>query len=331
MIVWRCLALLIAIMAVPPAWAHDSLPLVIVIDETAPDLFAVRVQQPPALAQNAAPQVKLNNSCAQIRRSESGALYRCNEDIGGTLVTWTMPSGAPPVPTLIRFSLASGEVWTLPASPEVRELTLPALESVASVTREYIRLGVEHLVFGFDHLLFLFCLLWIAGTFKRILLVATGFTLAHSLTLGLAALSIVNLPVPPVEAVIALSIMFLAREIWIDRRDTLTWRHPFIVASLFGLVHGLGFASVLTEIGLPQTQLLTGLVAFNIGVELGQIAVIVAMFGLAAAAQAAQRHGAFGEGGMARLIAPDAAKRAALMAIGGISGFWLVERIAGFF
>lgn len=328
--VWRCLSMLIALLAITPAWAHDSLPLVIVIEENAPGLFTVRTQQPPALGSDSKLGVRLSGKCTALPGSVSGTLYTCENDIGGAVVGWTLPTGAPPVPTLVRLSLASGETWTLPASPEKRELTLPDRESAIGVTRDYIRLGVEHLLFGFDHLLFLFCLLWIAGSFRRVLLVATGFTLAHSLTLGLAALSVIRLPAPPVEAGIALSIMFLSREIWINRRDTLTWRHPFIVASLFGLLHGLGFASVLGEIGLPQTQLIAGLVAFNVGVEIGQIMVIAAIFGLIAVTHGILRARILGGGLIARTDMAATAKRIALLAVGGISSFWFVDRVAGF-
>ena len=128
-----------------------------------------------------------------------------------------------------------------------------------------------------------------------------------------------------------MSIMFLAREIWIDRRDTLTWRHPFIVASLFGLLHGLGFASVLGEIGLPQTQLIAGLVAFNIGVEIGQILVIAAVFGLIAVTHRILRTRVLEGVLVAQTDMADAAKRIALLAVGGISGFWFVDRVSGFF
>ena len=182
--VWRYLSILIALLAITPAWAHDSLPLVIVIEENAPNLFAVRAQQPPALGQDSKLKVRLSGKCTALPGSVSVALYKCEGDIGGTVVGWTLPGGAPPVPTLVRLSLATGETWTLPASPDQRELMLPERESAVGVARDYIRLGVEHLLFGFDHLLFLFCLLWIACSFRRVLLVATGFTLAHSLTLA---------------------------------------------------------------------------------------------------------------------------------------------------
>jgi hydrogenase/urease accessory protein HupE len=139
------------------------------------------------------------------------------------------------------------------------------------VARTYTVFGIEHILGGIDHLLFIACLVLIAGTGRRILITITGFTLAHSITLTLAALELVLLPIPPIEAVIALSIVFLAREIALQRRDTLTWRYPIAVSASFGLLHGFGFASALSEIGLPQTEIPAALLAFNVGVEIGQI------------------------------------------------------------
>jgi hydrogenase/urease accessory protein HupE len=139
------------------------------------------------------------------------------------------------------------------------------------IARTYTLFGIEHILEGIDHLLFVACLILIAGTGRRILITITGFTIAHSITLSLAALNLVRLPIPPIEAVIALSIVFLAREIALERRDTLTWRYPIAVSASFGLLHGFGFASALGEIGLPQTEIPAALLAFNVGVEIGQI------------------------------------------------------------
>ena len=145
------------------------------------------------------------------------------------------------------------------------------------MVKTYLVFGVEHILSGMDHLLFIACLIFIAGTWRRILVTITGFTIAHSLTLTLSALELIRLPVPPIEATIALSIVFLAREIALDRRDTLTWRYPIAVSAGFGLLHGLGFASALKDIGLPQTEIPAALLAFNVGVEIGQIMFVSSM------------------------------------------------------
>jgi len=177
----------------------------------------------------------------------------------------------------------------LDGSTEVARLAAanPSFMVQGSLTRlevatTYTLFGIEHILEGIDHLLFVACLILIAGTGRRILITITGFTIAHSITLTLAALNLVRLPIPPIEAVIALSIVFLAREIALERRDTLTWRYPITVSASFGLLHGFGFASALGEIGLPQTEIPAALLAFNLGVELGQVvfvsAIIVAVW-----------------------------------------------------
>jgi hypothetical protein len=132
-------------------------------------------------------------------------------------------------------------------------------------------LGVQHILEGVDHLLFVGCLLLVAGMGRKLVITITGFTLAHSVTLALATLDIVRIPVPPVEAVIALSIVFLAREIARPGRDSLTYRYPVAVSMSFGLLHGFGFAAVLGEIGLPASDVPIALLCFNVGVELGQL------------------------------------------------------------
>lgn len=166
----------------------------------------------------------------------------------------------------------------LDGSTEVARLAAanPSFEVQGSLTRmevasTYTLFGIEHILEGIDHLLFVACLILIAGTGRRILITISGFTIAHSTTLTLAALNLARLPIPPIEAVIALSIVFLAREIAMERRDTLTWRYPITVSASFGLLHGFGFASALGEIGLPQTEILAALLAFNLGVEIGQL------------------------------------------------------------
>lgn len=142
----------------------------------------------------------------------------------------------------------------------------------------YIVLGIEHILIGLDHLLFVACLVYISGTRKKLLLTITGFTIAHSITLVLAATEVLSIPILPVEAVIALSIVFLAWEIAKNKQDSLSLKYPILVSSSFGLLHGFGFASVLVDIGLPETEKLLALLCFNIGVEIGQLLFVSALF-----------------------------------------------------
>jgi len=172
---------------------------------------------------------------------------------------------------LVRIKHYEGYVRTARLTPKSPSFIVEATQNKYDIAKTYLSLGVEHILLGIDHLLFLVCLLIIAGTGRRILITITGFTVAHSITLILSALNVVNIPVPPVEAVIALSIVFVASEIAKGFRESFTYKYPILVASSFGLLHGFGFASALKEIGLPQTEIATSLLFFNVGVEIGQL------------------------------------------------------------
>jgi hypothetical protein len=193
---------------------------------------------------------------------------------------------------------------------------IPASAQSQGVVVDFLELGIEHIWLGIDHLLFVAGLIFVARTWRRVLLTVTGFTLAHSLTLALAALDLVRLPVRAIEAAIALSIVFLAVEIVKGPRDTLTWRRPVAVAASFGLLHGFGFAAVLREIGLPTEGLVTALLAFNLGIEAGQALFAAMVMGLIALAG---RFGVTGHGG--------AAQRLAGYAVGILASYWMVERL----
>ena len=164
-------------------------------------------------------------------------------------------------------------VWIAPEDPNWR-----------TVARDYIVLGFSHIWEGPDHLMFVAGLILLARRPKRILLAVTGFTAAHSITLSLATLDLVHLPIPPVEAMIALSILFLAGELARKDSGSFSHRFPIALSFTFGLLHGFDFASALGEIGLPRGELAVGLVFFNLGVEFGQIAFIAAAGALVLAA-----------------------------------------------
>jgi hydrogenase/urease accessory protein HupE len=141
---------------------------------------------------------------------------------------------------------------------------------IGEIASAYLVLGIEHILTGYDHLLFVIGLLFLVGFRRRLVWTITAFTAAHSLTLTSAAMGWLTLRPPPVEATIALSIVLVASEA-LRQRQTLARRWPALVAFVFGLVHGLGFAGALREIGLPQQHLVTALLTFNLGVELGQL------------------------------------------------------------
>jgi hydrogenase/urease accessory protein HupE len=190
------------------------------------------------------------------------------------------------------------------------------------VARTYTRLGIEHILTGFDHLLFVLALVLLVRGTRRLLWTVTAFTLAHSITLALATLGVIRVPGPPVEATIALSIVFVASEIVQQARgrEGLAARKPWLVAFSFGLLHGLGFAGALAEVGLPQNAIPLALLFFNLGVEIGQLLFIAAVLLLARLAQrlAAGR------------IDPARASLVAAYAIGGMASYWVIERVSAF-
>lgn len=188
--------------------------------------------------------------------------------------------------------------------------------SSGQVWRSYFLLGVEHILTGWDHLLFVIALVLLVRRGWAIATAVTAFTVAHSLTLAGAALGLVGLPGRPVEAVIALSIVFLAVELARGREgESLTLRYPWVVAFAFGLVHGFGFAGALREIGLPEGEVPAALVSFNLGVEAGQLGVVGAVLGVLWAIARTER----------RALAP--ALRLCAYAIGMTASYWLIDRL----
>ena len=209
----------------------------------------------------------------------------------------------------------------LPVNPSfVGRPSLGRLE----VVRTYTVLGIEHILTGFDHLLYILGMLILVGGWRRIVATMSAFTATHSLTLTAAALGWVHVPQPPVEACIALSILFVAREIvQVHRgRPGITARWPWAVSFTFGLMHGFGFAGALAEVGLPQSSIPAALLFFNVGVEIGQLVFVGAVLAVMAVGWRAGRRLRFSQPAWLWRIAP--------YAIGGLASFWLVERVAAF-
>ncbi len=198
----------------------------------------------------------------------------------GSNIRIEYPSFNPVLSSIIAITYKDKEEQILVIPPNKTEVNIPKEANSTAVRKQYIMLGIEHIWSGIDHLLFLVCLLIITGFSRRLFITITGFTIAHSVTLILSSLKIIQLPLPPIEATIALSIVFLCYEIIHHHNDkeSLTYRYPFLVASSFGLLHGLGFAAVLRSIGLPKKHSIEALLFFNIGVEIGQVVFIIALF-----------------------------------------------------
>jgi hydrogenase/urease accessory protein HupE len=191
------------------------------------------------------------------------------------------------------------------------EVVIAGPPSIAATFRRFFLLGVEHIATGYDHILFLLALLLVGGGLRALVAIVTAFTVAHSITLSLAVLDVVQLPARLVESAIALSIAWVALENIVLDRVRGRWRVTFA----FGLMHGFGFASILREMHLPRVGLATSLLAFNLGVEAGQLAVVLASYPLVRAVQRSPHR-----------------RRWIVLASGAIlvlALFWLVERAFG--
>jgi hydrogenase/urease accessory protein HupE len=217
-----------------------------------------------------------------------------------------------------RYERLDGTTQIARLKPSEPRFTVSDSESWQEVAATYSLLGIEHILLGIDHLLFVLALLMIVSGWRKLVATVTAFTLAHSVTLAAATLGWVNVPQAPVEAIIALSILFVAAEIvhWRQGREGITRRKPWLVAFTFGLLHGFGFAGALSEIGLPEHAIPLALLFFNLGVEAGQlmfIAVVLVAWAL-----------------VRRLPMPGWAWRVPVYGIGTMAAFWTIERIAGF-
>jgi len=228
---------------------------------------------------------------------------------------------------LVRFESADGRVQSERLTPERTTFTVAAEPGSHDVVRTYLPLGIDHILSGPDHLLFVLALLVLIADRWRLIGAITAFTVAHSITMAAATFGWVTLPGPPVEAAIALSIMFLASELLHRGKGAprTSERHPWTVSFSFGLLHGFGFAGALREIGLPHTDVPLALFAFNVGVEIGQLLFVGAVVLLAAAARSVR------PGILESLRSPGTASAiTSAYLIGGVSAFWLIERVAGF-
>ncbi len=221
---------------------------------------------------------------------------------------------------LVRLLPSQAEPTTLRFTPDTAVQNIPSEQTTWSVFANYILLGFEHILEGWDHLLFVFALFILVRDPWRLVGAVTAFTFAHSITLALATFGVLNVPGPPVEAVIALSIVFLAMEIvkGEDGRFRLSKQKPWIVCFGFGLLHGLGFAGALADIGLPSNDIPAALLAFNLGVEAGQLSFIGALAFLKATFR------------FVAVPISQGTKVIAAYCIGSVSMYWLIERVSGF-
>ena len=271
-------------------WADDLRPASLTIQQVNASAFDIswtvplKNAVPPEFSvmisgelRQAGPKIvrRLNNTRRENWRLESAADFA---GIAGETVTIVGLQGST-YEVLLRFVDEDKQTVTAVLNTDRPVYVIPAMDAVESedTITAYIGLGIKHILLGLDHLLFVACLVYISGTRKKLLLTITGFTLAHSVTLILAATEVLVIPVPPVEAVIALSIVFLAREILKNKAASVSLKYPVLVSSTFGVLHGFGFASVLGDIGLPEHEKITALLCFNIGVEIGQLVFVASL------------------------------------------------------
>ncbi|WP_114521428.1 HupE/UreJ family protein [Altererythrobacter sp. ZODW24] len=324
----RAFLCLIAVLLAAPAMADELRPGTIELiqqDEANWSLAWKQSLSSPGPAPLIVPE--LPEGCAivgePIKRNAPLALLgsaqvQCSGDVAGGQIGMAGLLGNSDV--LVRVQPLDRPVQTLRLSAAEPSATIAAKPSAAQVWRSYFGIGVEHILMGWDHLLFVIALVLLVARPWAVIKAATAFTVAHSLTLAATVLGFVGMAQRPVEAVIALSIVFLAVELARQAKSekpSLTERWPWLVAFLFGLIHGFGFAGALRDIGLPEGEVPAALISFNLGVEAGQLIVIAAVlavrFALKKWVPAAE--------------AP--ALKLTTYGIGIIGAYWLVDRLAG--
>ena len=321
----------IALISIARLSAHESRPLYIQVSETSENTFSLKLNIPNTVAADNLPLIifpaGIHNLSGLVTTRNAGGFTQTGnfeseeEGIPGKSFGIQFPKFNPAVTTIVQVGLMEGTVHTFVMGPNEKEFLIPTLPSAWAVIGEYSWLGITHIWAGIDHLLFLVCLLIIAGFSKKLVWTITGFTLAHSITLIASTLGWLALPIRPVEACIALSIIFLCYEIVHHHhtKSSLTYRYPFLVSSSFGLLHGFGFASVLGLIGLPHNHLINALLFFNVGVELGQLiflSVVWVAYWLLIRVVFSQY-----------LFFKNATFKLAIYSVGILASFWFFQRI----
>jgi hydrogenase/urease accessory protein HupE len=310
--------------------AHDSRPILVEISEAGPNRYSAQWKVPTSVPPANIPEILLPAGCAQqgagIAANGSASFLRrrtfeCSESLANQTIRIRYPVLNPSLPTLFRMKRASGEIVTKLVGPAETSWIVPATPTRAGVAREYAALGVRHILEGVDHLLFVLGLLLIVRDRWTLLKTITAFTAAHSVTLAIATLGYASAPLGPLNTAIALSILFLGPEVIRRQRGqtSFTIRRPWIVAFAFGLLHGFGFASGLAGVGLPSNELPLALLFFNIGVEIGQVGIVL----IALLVERALR--------ILETPSPRWAQALPGYAVGSLGAFWTIQRAAMMF
>ena len=319
-----------ALVALPSARAHESRPAYLQIDETAPGRYDVLWRTPVLSGRRLPVAVQFPDGVRTViepslRELPDSLVERWLIELDGSIAGKRIEFAglqATNTDVLVRVQLAHGAYSTTLVHPSQPWIEINGTQGSLAVFGAYLMHGIGHILLGYDHLLFVLALILIVRSVRVLVWTVTSFTVAHSITLALATLGVVHVPAPPVEAAIALSILLLAAEILRMRegRPSLTAQWPWVVAFTFGLLHGFGFASALSDIGLPRGDVPLALFAFNVGVELGQLAFIAVVLGaLALTSRFALS-----------LRITRRALPVASYAIGTLAAFWVFQRLAGF-
>jgi hydrogenase/urease accessory protein HupE len=315
------------------ARAHDMRPALLSLTQVARDDYDVDLRVPIEIALLDAPVPVFPPGSEQLggtsrTRAFGNESQRFRVRVPGGLagrrlgVSFAHGATARPSEILVRIAHLDGRTTTgrmvAVAGESAAGWVVPADLRAVVVAQTYLHLGVTHILGGFDHLAFVLALVLLAPAWRRLWRTVTAFTAAHSLTLALAALGIVRLPPAPIEAAIALSIALVAREVWLAQRGVRPARAAWPMAFGFGLLHGLGFAGALSEIGLPPTDIPLALLMFNVGVEIGQLAFVAAVLLTGRA--------------LSRLPATRDARvrQIPTYVVGILAAFWCFQRIASF-
>jgi hydrogenase/urease accessory protein HupE len=316
---WLPLLLLVLLGVTNATHAHEVRPAYLAIEEIEPGVHRVTWKQPVLGDRRLALEPILPAHCEVLDESvpeHTGAALilrwrlHCDLDrgeirIGGLSRTLT--------DVLVRITALDGEQssWMLKPDKPSLDLTDPS-----PATADYLMLGIEHLIFGIDHILFVIGLVLFIPNHWMLLKTITAFTVAHSVTLALSVVGLVSLPQGPVEAVIALSILFLARELLlpVERRSAIMRVRPWLMAFTFGLLHGFGFASALRDVGLPRDDIALPLLLFNVGIELGQLMVIAVMLAIGWLA------------GRVHALERPTWERAFTLIMGSAAAYWTIDR-----
>jgi hypothetical protein len=326
----RLLALgpiLLALLSANLVYAHEVRPAYLEIREVAPEQYDILWKTPargeatirldvalPQTCMETVPRVNVGDGVANAERwSVSCAGGLAGEEIEIDGLDRTM------VETIARFERLDGMSQSVRLMSGETSFVVAEPSTTAGVARVYVPLGIDHILLGFDHLCFVLALLLLIDNLRRLLWAITAFTVAHSLTLAAATLGYVSAPPGPIEALIAFSIALVAAEVVFVRRGqhNATAERPWIIAFCFGLLHGFGFAGALSETGLPGDAIPLALLFFNVGVEIGQVAFVLAVIAVVAIVR--------------KIVAVPLTKAAiaTAYAIGVLSAFWTIERVVG--